>query len=64
MGRKSAKIAERKGAQDRLRSQIYTKMLFEVTRAVKKGGEDPETNFMLRVALGKCRKSNVPRDNI
>lgn len=64
MGRKSAKIAARKGAQDRLRSQIYTKTLFEVTRAVKKGGEDPETNFMLRVALGKCRKSNVPKDNI
>ena len=64
MGRKSAKIAARKGAQDRLRSQIYTKTLFEVTRAVKQGGEDPETNFLLRVALSKCRKNNVPKDNI
>ena len=64
MGRKSAKIAARKGAQDKLRSQVYTKALFEVTRAVKKGGEDPETNFLLRVALGKCKKSNVPKDNI
>lgn len=64
MGRKSAKIAARKGAQDKLKSQIYTKALFEVTRAVKKGGEDPETNFLLRVALNKCRKANVPKDNI
>lgn len=64
MGRKSAKIAARKGAQDKLKSQIYTKALFEVTRAVKKGGEDPDTNFLLRVALNKCKKSNVPKDNI
>ncbi len=64
MGRKSAKIAARKGAQDRLKSQVYTKALFEVTRAVKRGGEDPDTNFLLRVALVRCRKSNVPKDNI
>ena len=64
MGRKSAKIAARKGAADKLRSQVYTKILFEVTRAVKVAGEDPRTNFLLRVALGKCRKGNVPKDNI
>lgn len=64
MGRKSAKIAARKGAQDKLKSQVYTKALFEVTRAVKRGGEDADTNFMLRIALNKCRKNNVPKDNI
>lgn len=64
MGRKSAKIAARKGAQDKLKSQVYTKALFEVTKAVKRGGEDPDTNFLLRVALNKCRKNNVPKDNI
>lgn len=64
MGRKSAKIAAKKGAADKLRSQIYTKILFEVTRAAKLGGGDPGTNFLLRVALGKCRKNNVPKDNI
>ena len=64
MGRKSAKIAAKKGAQDKLRSQVYTKMLFEVTRAAKTGGADPKTNFLLRVALGKCKKNNVPKDNI
>ena len=64
MGRKSAKIADRKGAQDKLKSQVYTKALFEVTRAVKQAGEDADTNFMLRIALNKCRKNNVPKDNI
>lgn len=64
MGRKSAKIAARKGAADKLKSQIYTKILFEVTRAVKRGGEDVESNFLLRVALNKCRKNNVPKENI
>ena len=64
MGRKSAKIAARKGAADKLRSQIYAKILFEVTRAVKIAGNDPSSNFLLRVALGKCRKANVPKDNI
>ena len=64
MGRKSAKIATRKNAADRLKGQIYTKILFEVTRAVKTAGEDPSTNFLLRVALEKCRKNNVPKDNI
>ena len=43
-------------AADKKKSQIYTKMLFEVTRATKLGGEDPETNFLLRVALSKCKK--------
>lgn len=64
MGRKSAKIAARKSASDKLKSQIYTKILFEVTRAVKTGGDDEGTNFLLRVALNKCRKNNVPKDNI
>ena len=64
MGRKRANIAMKKGAADKLRSQIYTKTLFEVTRAVKIAGEDPSSNFLLRVALLKCKKNNVPRDNI
>ena len=64
MGRKSAKIAARKGAADKAKALVYTKTLFEVTKAVKIGGDDPDTNFMLRVALGKCRKNNVPKDNI
>lgn len=64
MGRKWANIEKKKGAADKLRSQIYTKILFDVGKAVKSGGAEPSTNFLLKVALEKCKKNNVPRDNI
>ncbi|EQC47566.1 YebC/PmpR family DNA-binding transcriptional regulator [Bacteriovorax sp. Seq25_V] len=64
MGRKWANIEKKKGAADKLKSQIYTKILFEVTKAVKSGGEDPGSNFLLKIALEKCKKNNVPKDNV
>ena len=64
MGRKSAKIAGKKGAADRARSLIYTKALKEVTISAKQGGEDIESNFTLKVAIDRCKKANVPKDNI
>lgn len=64
MGRKSAKIAGKKDAADKARSQMYTKFLRDVTTAAKDGGGDPDTNFILKVALDRCRKANVPKDNI
>lgn len=64
MGRKWNNIVKRKGDKDKLKGQIYTKVLFEVTAAVKSGGEDPGSNFMLKIALDKCKKNNVPKDNI
>lgn len=64
MGRKWNNIKEKKGDQDKQRSLIYTKTLREVTKAVKNGGEEVESNFMLRIALEKCRKYNVPKDNV
>jgi YebC/PmpR family DNA-binding regulatory protein len=64
MGRKSAKIAGKKGAADRARSLIYTKALKEVTISAKSGGPDVESNFSLKVAIDRCKKANVPKDNI
>jgi len=64
MGRKSAKIAAKKGANDKAKGQIYTKMLKDVFMAAKRGGADPGTNFLLKVALDRCKKYNVPKDNI
>jgi YebC/PmpR family DNA-binding regulatory protein len=64
MGRKSAKIANKKGAADRQRSLVYTKALRDVAIALKGGGIEPETNFLLKIALERCRKFNVPKDNI
>lgn len=64
MGRKWNNIKEKKGEQDRQRGAIYTKLLREVTKAVKGGGDAVESNFMLKISLEKCRKYNVPKDNI
>lgn len=64
MGRKWNNIKEKKGAQDKQRGLIYTKLLREVTKAVKNGGDAVESNFLLKISLEKCRKYNVPKDNI
>ena len=64
MGRKSAKIAAKKGASDRAKAQIYTRALADVYKASKSGSPDPETNFLLKVAIDRCKKFNVPKDNI
>lgn len=64
MGRKSAKIAARKGASDKAKGQLYTRALKDVFKASKSGGPDPDTNFLLKVAVERCKKYNVPKDNI
>lgn len=64
MGRKSAKIANKKGAADKQRSLIFTKALYDVQKAVKSGGAEVESNFLLKIAIERCRKFNVPKDNI
>jgi YebC/PmpR family DNA-binding regulatory protein len=65
MGRKSSKIAAKKGAADMAKSKIYTKALHDVSVAIKSGGgADPGSNFLLKIALDRCKKFNVPKDNI
>lgn len=64
MGRKSAKIASRKGAADKARGQLYTKMLKDVFKASKGGLPDVSANFLLKVAIEKAKKFNVPKEHI
>jgi YebC/PmpR family DNA-binding regulatory protein len=64
MGRKWNNIKEKKASQDKQRGQIYSKTLRDVTVAAKKGGGDPDSNFLLKLALQKCRTFNVPKDNV
>lgn len=64
MGRKSSKIASRKGAADKARGQLYTKMLKDVFKASKGGSPDASANFLLKVAIEKAKKFNVPREHI
>jgi YebC/PmpR family DNA-binding regulatory protein len=64
MGRKWNNIKMKKAAQDKARSANYTKVLREVTMAVRSAGAEPESNFGLKIALLKAREYNVPKDNV
>jgi YebC/PmpR family DNA-binding regulatory protein len=55
----------KKAAQDKMRSQSYTKVLREILMAVKNAGHaEVEANFALKIALLKARQFNVPKDNV
>lgn len=65
MGRKWNNIKMKKAAQDKARSQSYTKVLREILMAVKNAGHaEVEANFALKIALQKAKDNNVPRDNV
>lgn len=57
-------IAGRKGKQDKIRSNIFTKLCSAVTIAAREGGGDPDTNVSLRMAVEKAKAASVPKDNI
>ena len=60
---KFANIKHRKGAQDKKRAKIFSRLGKEVAVAVR-GGSDPDANPRLRTALAACRAANMPKDNI
>src|SRR4051812_14074024 len=57
-------IMHRKGAQDRKRSKIFSKVQREITVAAKTGGGDPSANPRLRAAITAARQVNMPSDRI
>ena len=61
---KWSSIKHRKGAQDKKRGKIFTKLIKEITVAARLGGGDPAANPRLRLALQTARVNNMPRDNI
>lgn len=61
---KWANIKHRKGAQDKKRSKIFTRLIKELTVATREGGSDPEGNARLRLAIQKAKAANVPKDTI
>ena len=61
---KWANIKRRKGAQDAKRSKIFTKLIKEITVAAKEGGEDPDANPRLRLAINNAKGANMPKDTI
>lgn len=61
---KWANIQHRKGAQDKKRGKLFTKLIREITVAAKMGGSDMEANPRLRLAVDKAKSQSMPKDNI
>lgn len=58
-------IKRKKGALDAKRSKIFTKLIKEITVAVKEGGgPDPAANPRLRLAIQASKAANMPKDNM
>lgn len=61
---KWANIQHRKGAQDKKRGKLFTKLIREITTAARIGGSDIAANPRLRLAVDKAKSQSLPRDNI
>lgn len=62
---KWSKIKRKKGALDVKRSKMYSKLIKEITVAVKEGNSgDEEFNPRLRLAIANAKGINMPKDNI
>jgi YebC/PmpR family DNA-binding regulatory protein len=61
---KWANIQHRKGAQDRKRGQVFTRLIRELTVAARLGGDDPAANPRLRLAMDRARAQSMPRDTM
>lgn len=57
-------IKRKKGAADARRSKIFSRIIKEITIAVKEGGPDPEGNPRLRLAIANAKGASMPKDNI
>ncbi|MBT8085929.1 MAG: YebC/PmpR family DNA-binding transcriptional regulator [Woeseia sp.] len=61
---KWANIQHRKGAQDKKRGKLFTKLIREITVAARMGGGDLNSNPRLRLAVDKAKAQSMPKDNI
>lgn len=57
-------IMHRKGAQDKKRAKIFTKVIREIIVAARNGLPDPQLNPRLRVAVLAARDVNMPKDKV
>jgi YebC/PmpR family DNA-binding regulatory protein len=57
-------IMYRKGAQDKKRSNLFSKLSREITVAARTGVPDPDMNARLRAAVNAAKAQSMPKDNI
>jgi len=61
---KWANVKYRKERQDKRRSNIFAKLIKEITLQARNGDPDPANNPGLAQALDRARAANLPKDNI
>jgi YebC/PmpR family DNA-binding regulatory protein len=60
-----ATIKRQKESEDAKRGQLFSKLVKEISVAVKTGGGgDIDTNYKLRVAVDRAKAANMPKDNV
>jgi YebC/PmpR family DNA-binding regulatory protein len=57
-------IMYRKGAQDKKRAKLFTKLIKDLQAATRAGLPDPEMNAALKAAVIAANAANMPKDNI
>ncbi|MBN1953216.1 MAG: YebC/PmpR family DNA-binding transcriptional regulator [Bacteroidales bacterium] len=57
-------IKRKKGALDAKRGKIFSRIVKEISIAVKEGGPDEESNPRLRMAIQNAKGANMPKDNV
>jgi YebC/PmpR family DNA-binding regulatory protein len=57
-------IKRKKGAADAKRGKIFSRIVKEISIAVKESGPDPEANPRLRLAVQNAKGANMPKDNV
>ncbi len=57
-------IQRRKGKQDAVRGQLFTKLSRDIYQAAKEGGGNPDTNFRLKTAIDRGKQSNLSIESI
>jgi len=61
---KWSKIKRKKGAADAKRSKMFSKIIKDITIAVKEGGNDPDSNPRLRLAMTNAKGVSMPKENM
>ena len=61
---KWSSIKHKKGAADRKRGKLFSKLSRAIMVAAKEGGPDPSANLALQNAVEKARGYSMPKDNI
>ena len=57
-------IMHRKGAQDKKRAKLFSRLIREISVSAKLGSPDPDSNPRLRTAINNALSSNMTKDSI